>query len=299
MLVAASSGALEATKCLIELGANLAFQDEYGNNCIHVAAHRTHTNILEHFISSSYPQLPTWKYLISMLADGKEDDMEASVRCIQLLTYSNKKYWRSVLEFDGLEKMSNILKKFSSGLLLLNEKTSKLQASLANLANQSDNEEAISQTEMIEMQRQQMHEIRESITPKKQCDIALNTLSALCNLCDQYEIKKSLSEIKDLSDTLMKILRYSQNEDMESRVAILISDIVSADENYKVLFEERGCLDFLMKLLDRDTEDLLVNTVNALEIMCKNNIKNQDYCCEKGVLASLINLLYLNSGKYN
>ena len=40
LMVAASSGALEATKCLIELGANLTFQDEFGNNCIHVAAHR-------------------------------------------------------------------------------------------------------------------------------------------------------------------------------------------------------------------------------------------------------------------
>lgn len=36
--------------------------------------------------------------------------------------------------------------------------------------------------------------------------------------------------------------------------------------------------------------------MNAIEILCKNNIKNQDYCCDKGVLASLINLLQFNSG---
>ncbi len=40
LLVAASSGALEAVKTLIELGANISFQDEFGNNVIHVATHR-------------------------------------------------------------------------------------------------------------------------------------------------------------------------------------------------------------------------------------------------------------------
>lgn len=292
--MAASSGALEATKCLIDLGANLNFQDEFGNNCIHVAAHRTHTNILEHFIYNDYPQLPTWKFLVNMLSSEKEDDREATVKCLQILTYNNRLYWRSVMEYGGIEKMCNILKKYSSDLLLLNEKTSKLQTAF-QLA-QNDSESTISVKEQREMYEEQMIAIKTSIITKKQSEIALNTLSVLCNLCEQFEIKKCLSEIKELADILMKIIRYSQNEDMESRVTILISDIVIAEEYLKIAFEERGCLNYLMKLLERETEDLLVNTVNALEIMCKNNLKNQDYCCEKGVLASLINLLYFNSG---
>lgn len=40
VLVAASSGSLEAVKCLISLGANLSFHDENGYNLIHIAAHK-------------------------------------------------------------------------------------------------------------------------------------------------------------------------------------------------------------------------------------------------------------------
>jgi ankyrin repeat protein len=40
VMVAASAGSLEAVKCLISHGANLAFQNELGYNLIHVAAHK-------------------------------------------------------------------------------------------------------------------------------------------------------------------------------------------------------------------------------------------------------------------
>ena len=40
LLVAASAGSLEAVKCLINLGANIAYHDENGYNLVHIAAHR-------------------------------------------------------------------------------------------------------------------------------------------------------------------------------------------------------------------------------------------------------------------
>jgi ankyrin repeat protein len=40
LLIAASAGALEAIKCLIANGANVAYQDEAGYNLIHMAAHK-------------------------------------------------------------------------------------------------------------------------------------------------------------------------------------------------------------------------------------------------------------------
>ena len=227
--------------------------------------------------------------MINMLDSQKKIDKEASVKCLQILTYSNKRYWRSVLECGGVEKMCNILKQYAADLLELNDKTTKIQGKLNSLPPDIEKE-------IIQGLKEEMAITIEEILPQKKVEIAINTLSVLCNLCEQNEVKKCLSEIKDLGDFVMKILRFAQNEDVESRIAILITDIVSADEAFKKQFEERGCLDLLMKLLDRDTEDLLVNVVNALEILCKNNLKNQDYCCDKGILASLINLLYFNSG---
>ena len=93
------------------------------------------------------------------------------------------------------------------------------------------------------------------------------------------------------------MLIYSENEDMQSRVCILLSDVASAEEKFRAIFVEQGCLDKLLSLLDSDAEDLLVNAVNSIEILCKNNIKNQNYCCENGILESFTALLELNSGK--
>jgi hypothetical protein len=239
---------------------------------------------------NEYPQLPTWKFLISMLSSTKPNDMESSVKCLQILTYSNKKYWRSVLEYGAVEKMCNILKQYASDLLNLNDKVTKINGQINSLPAETDKEVYLALREDIKA-------AHEEILPQKKVDIAVNTLSVLCNLCDQMEVKVCLSEVKDLCEFVMKILRFAQNEDVESRIAILISDIVNANEAFKSQLADRGCLDLLMKLLDRDTEDLLVNVVNAIETLCKGNLYNQDYCCDKGILALLINLLYLNSGE--
>ena len=96
---------------------------------------------------------------------------------------------------------------------------------------------------------------------------------------------------------LSKLLIYSDNEDMQSRVCILLSDVASAEEKYRGIFVEQGCLDKLLSLLDSDAEDLLVNAVNSIEILCKNNLKNQNYCCEQGIMENFSSLLELNSGK--
>ena len=84
---------------------------------------------------------------------------------------------------------------------------------------------------------------------------------------------------------------------MQSRVSILLSDVASADEKFRATFVEQGCLDKLLSLLDSDAEDLLVNTVNSIEILCRSNVNNQNYCCENGVLESFTSLLELNSGE--
>jgi hypothetical protein len=128
--------------------------------------------------------------------------------------------------------------------------------------------------------------------------IALNAILVLCNLSDQFEIKQALSQINDLSAVLIKLLEFSNNEDMQSRVAILLADVATVDEKNKISFVEQGCLNKLLLLLDSEVEDLLINTVNAIEVLCKDNVKYQNYCCEHGVMEGFINLLELNSGKY-
>lgn len=63
-MLAASSGALATVKCLMELGAQVAKKDESGNNVIHLAALRFHTNVIEFFIKLNHRDVPVWKILV-------------------------------------------------------------------------------------------------------------------------------------------------------------------------------------------------------------------------------------------
>lgn len=255
ILVAGSAGSLEAVKCLIHFGANIAFHDENGYNIIHIAAHRNRTNIIDFFIENEYPQLPTWKLLINMLASDKVQDRLASVKCLQLLTTQSKKFWPSILSAGGIEKLISIMRIYVQSLAKTNASVEQVEE-----------------------------------------EISFNSLSVICNLSDQLAVKQKLNEIKDLGSILIKILELSTNEDLHSRSAILIADVVSVDENNKTSFAQQGCLDRLMMLLDGQYEDLLVNAINALEILCNNNQHNQEYCVEKGIFQKFLSILEVNSG---
>ena len=64
LLLAASSGALSALRCLLSLGAYILRVDEEGNNMVHLAAMRFHTNILEYFIEWNHPDIQVWEILV-------------------------------------------------------------------------------------------------------------------------------------------------------------------------------------------------------------------------------------------
>ena len=66
-MLAASSGALESVKILIELGANIRKIDTERNNMVHLAALRFHTYVLEFFIEWNHPDVPVWKTLVGKL----------------------------------------------------------------------------------------------------------------------------------------------------------------------------------------------------------------------------------------
>jgi len=69
LLLAASSGALSALQCLIELGADVLRSDQHGNNVVHLAALRCHANILEFFSGRPQPQVDVWLILVGQFAD--------------------------------------------------------------------------------------------------------------------------------------------------------------------------------------------------------------------------------------
>ena len=66
LLLAASSGALSAVKCLIELSADIRRVDGQGDAMVILAAMRFHTNVLEYLIEWNNENVPVWDMLVGM-----------------------------------------------------------------------------------------------------------------------------------------------------------------------------------------------------------------------------------------
>ncbi len=221
-----------------------------------------------YFIEKSNSVIQPWEIITSMLDSKSEKDKETAVKCLQLITAQKNDYWEPILNSGGIVKLVNMLREYAFSFMPAKKKP-EIVTSETPLS------------EPPEVGSQQRY---------------LNALSVLCNISFKIEVKQFLNQIKDLADVLIMILEYSKNEDMESRAAILIGDLTSFDIAFKDVLSDKGCLDFLIGLLQNDSEDVLVNAVNAIEIMCKDNVRNQNYCCEHGIFGYLLELLTLNSG---
>ena len=176
---------------------------------------RNHTNIIDYFINNEYLQLPTWSLLIDMLNGNKDEDIEASVKCLQLLTYGDKRFWLSIKNAGGIDKLFSILRIYSSSVTpapvqpsgtatsaVVDTKTTNIQQSGDNL---------ISKIEPAQGEGQHKTLVRPELRPRgskktatilnSKESIALNAILVLCNLSDQYEIRVALSQINDLRYT--------------------------------------------------------------------------------------------------
>ncbi len=237
---------------------------------------------MKYFIQNSYRQLQTWTLLVNMLSN--ERDQEASVKCLQLLTHRNKEYWKSIVDAGGVDKLFDIVRKYATSLL---PQTTTVKPKITNLVHQ------------LSMNKQQSKNVQiTTLNPVNREAITLDSISVICNLSDHDEVKQVLGNITDLSNVLMTLLDHCNNKDIISRVAILIADVGNGNDANKTLFADGGCLAKLISLLSSDVEDLLVNCVNAIEIICINNAPNQNFCCNNGIIETFISLLNLNSGNF-
>lgn len=224
-------------------------------------------------IEKSYSELPTWKLMIDMLKSNRDLDNKACVNCLKLMTNKTRVHWRSILDANGSDRLCDILKRYVTKLsppVVQVENKNKSQT-LANASSANEN-------------RKELEELT--------CD----AISVLCNLADQYEIKEKLSQTSGLLEMLTKIVCLSPNEDIQSRVSILIADVASIDQRNKSTLASHGCLSRLLDLLNKSPEDLLINTVNAIEVLCLDNVDNQTFCARNGAFESFMDLLQLNSG---
>lgn len=59
-----------------------------------------------------------------------------------------------------------------------------------------------------------------------------------------------------------------------------------------------GCVAPLVHLLDSELEDVLVNAVNAIRVLCVKNTSNQTAVGTSGALEPLVEFLTVSSGRF-
>lgn len=118
--------------------------------------------------------------------------------------------------------------------------------------------------------------------------------SVVVNISEHQEIRKALTKAK-AAPILIQLLN-SPDDNIQSRVAIILSDIASIQGNQSLIADEGG-IPPLINLMDSELEEVLINTVNAVRVLCAGNPLNQDAVAENGGITFLREFLTLDSGK--
>ena len=119
--------------------------------------------------------------------------------------------------------------------------------------------------------------------------------SVIVNISEHASVRQALTKAK-AAPILIQLLN-SPDDNIQSRVAIILSDIASVEGNQSLIAEEGG-IPPLINLMDSELEEVLINTVNAVRVLCAGNPANQDAVAEHGGIAFLREFLTLDSGEF-
>lgn len=119
--------------------------------------------------------------------------------------------------------------------------------------------------------------------------------SVLCNISEQTEVRQALTRCNS-GQVLIKLLS-SPVDDIQSRAAIILSDLACVEGNQELIASENG-IEPLVNLMDSELEDVLVNAVNAIRVLCENNFTNKTAVYDAHGLEPLVEFLTVDSRKY-
>ncbi|XP_033006819.1 ankyrin and armadillo repeat-containing protein [Lacerta agilis] len=118
------------------------------------------------------------------------------------------------------------------------------------------------------------------------------TVGVLSNISIHESIAKAFVEAGGIT-VLIKLLA-SHEPELLSRCAVLLYDIAQLDNN-QVIIAEQGGIPALVNLLQYNIEDLLVNVINCIRVLCVNNQENQLKVKDARGIEPLVNFLQSDS----
>ncbi|XP_067405132.1 ankyrin and armadillo repeat-containing protein isoform X4 [Emydura macquarii macquarii] len=122
----------------------------------------------------------------------------------------------------------------------------------------------------------------------QQIKLACITSGVLCNISPHITISKALVEAGGIS-VLIELLGSGEHE-LQSRCAVILYDIAQFDNNQNVI-TELGGIPPLVNLLKIKIQDLLVNVINCIRVLCIQNKRNQSTVKEHQGIPALVEFL--------
>ncbi|MEE6490366.1 hypothetical protein FKM82_015857 [Ascaphus truei] len=125
-----------------------------------------------------------------------------------------------------------------------------------------------------------------------QVDLQCVTSGVLSNISNQMPVAKVLVESGAIP-VLISLL-HSQQPELQSRCSIILSDIAQVENNQNIIAEMDG-ISPLVQLLHGDLEDVLINAVNCIRMLCIKNPANQRAIKDLGGIPLLVEFLSAKS----
>ncbi|XP_038645098.1 ankyrin and armadillo repeat-containing protein isoform X1 [Scyliorhinus canicula] len=116
--------------------------------------------------------------------------------------------------------------------------------------------------------------------------------AVLCNLSTYLPVCYSIITY-DIIPVLIGLL-HSQQPELQSRCAVILYDIAQIEDNASQI-ASLGAIPPLVKILNSEVEDVLVNVLKCIRILCSNNPVNQTLVANEGAIPLLVELLSVTS----
>ncbi|NWX84136.1 ANKAR protein, partial [Nothoprocta pentlandii] len=305
--LAAQCGSIEALNCLLAMKADYKVADHQGWLAVHYAAFydkiacitvlcRKDPNLLEAETAAAYRVTPlllaaisgaldTLQYLFSLGANYKKTDSKGNNVIHLAVLYFHTEILKHLLEVNNpdLPVWRTIV-----GMLNCEDPTRK--------------EMAIRSLEILCLAKDHYWKcildagtISPIINLLKSHDIKLACIAAgvLSNISTHDAISRAFAEAGGIS-VLVDLLGYDEPE-LQSRCAVVLYDIAHLD-NYQNVIAELDGIPSLVNLLESKTDDLLVNAINCIRVLCIQNKSNQEKVKEHEGIPLLIQFLTAQSG---
>ncbi|XP_055872246.1 ankyrin and armadillo repeat-containing protein-like [Biomphalaria glabrata] len=266
LLLAASSGALSAVKCLIDHGADIQARDTEGNNVVILATLRFHTSVLEYFIKINNEAVPVWRILVEMLNDDSMEKKDSAVKCLETLTTSNPNYWKCILDADGVPALVKLLQIDSDDM-------QSVAASV--ICNISENDQV-----RLALSKAKAAPVLIILLSSNLDDIQSRTAIILSDIACVENNQTLIAECGGIPPLVQ--LLYSDLEDVLVNAVNCIRVLCINNTTNQKTVAECGGLEHLVEFLAIPSEDLQAGAAAALSAACSKNIENQNRVISEG-----------------